>query len=367
VEHKIPIERADTDRVLHAERDEIDATLKASYDLLRLQPSTRTPSNEGEKFRPLRVGTFARPLPAILHSAGLLISSLRGDPYAEPHAAAMAEAKDLAERTAQKHAQRLQTDRATTDRLLNTERASSDRAVAVRDEVLGMASHDLRGLIGIIGLNAELISGAADGDDRTINACVSDIHMLAARMTGLVADLTDFVRIEAGLMSVVPTTHDTLHFLREVAGLFVPAAAARGIVLQRDRSSSEVLLGSFDDGRISQVLSNLLGNAIKFTPKDGTISLAARCVRGELVVSVKDSGCGIAPDALKRVFERFWQVPGGARVGSGLGLYISQQIIEAHGGRIWVESTVGQGTTFSFTLPISAHDSAAERAPTLTG
>jgi signal transduction histidine kinase len=354
-----PIERADTDRFLHAERDEIDATLKASYAQLALQEKAQLASTQpphASRLTPHRV-----PLYPIANLDGMRMdTSVRiQDPVLQ---AALSSAGDSAQWTVQAVAQRLQTDRATTDRLLKMERESSDRAVAARDEVLGMASHDLRGLIGIIGLNAGLISEVAKRDDKTIKACAIDIHKLTARMTRLVEDLTDFARIEAGRMSVVPTTHDALGLLREVLSLFAPVAAARGIVLDRDPTSSEILLSAFDDDRISQVLNNLVGNALKFTPRDGHVSLTARCVRGEILVSVQDSGCGIAEDELERVFDRFWQVPGNANTGSGLGLYISRRIVEAHGGRIWAESTLGRGTTFLFTLPMSESD-VAHRTP----
>jgi signal transduction histidine kinase len=154
--------------------------------------------------------------------------------------------------------------------------------------------------------------------------------------------------------------------LRDVAAQFSPAAAAQGIALEREPGAFPILLSTFDDDRISQVLNNLVGNALKFTPKHGRIALDAQRVDGELVMSVRDSGCGIAADELERVFERFWQVPGGARVGSGLGLYISRCIVEAHGGRIWAESTPGKGTTFSFTLPMSA-DNTTHKAQNLVG
>jgi signal transduction histidine kinase len=108
-----------------------------------------------------------------------------------------------------------------------------------------------------------------------------------------------------------------------------------------------------DRDRILQVLSNLLGNAIKFTPQGGQIQVVWRRLAGELLVSVIDTGCGIAPAHITHVFKRYWESSGkhqGAR-GTGLGLYICRGIVEAHGGRIWVESELGKGSRFSFTLP----------------
>jgi signal transduction histidine kinase len=101
------------------------------------------------------------------------------------------------------------------------------------------------------------------------------------------------------------------------------------------------------------VVCNLAGNAMKFTPPGGRITIGARVTGGELEVSVKDTGTGMSPEDLARVFEPYWQAQRTASLGAGLGLKIAKGIVEAHGGRIWVESTVGEGTTFHFTLPIA--------------
>jgi signal transduction histidine kinase len=99
------------------------------------------------------------------------------------------------------------------------------------------------------------------------------------------------------------------------------------------------------------VFGNLIGNAIKFTPRAGSIRVAAECRGEEALFSVADSGPGIEPQELAHVFDRFWQAQRTARLGTGLGLTIAKALVEAHGGRIWVESTVGQGATFFFTVP----------------
>ena len=106
-----------------------------------------------------------------------------------------------------------------------------------------------------------------------------------------------------------------------------------------------------DRGRIFQVFSNLIGNALKFTPKGGRIDVRGRMIGDEAVFTIEDTGAGIPPENLPHLFDRFWQARETRRAGAGLGLYIAKGIIEAHGGRLWVESTLGVGTTFSFTLP----------------
>jgi signal transduction histidine kinase len=112
------------------------------------------------------------------------------------------------------------------------------------------------------------------------------------------------------------------------------------------------LIVAFDHDRIVQVLSNLLGNAMKFTPRKGSIDLHLERRGDQVEFVVRDSGPGIHPDVLPHVFERFWQVDVNTRRGLGLGLYICEKIVQAHGGRIWVESDFGHGATFRFTLPV---------------
>jgi signal transduction histidine kinase len=108
-----------------------------------------------------------------------------------------------------------------------------------------------------------------------------------------------------------------------------------------------------DTHRLGQVVSNLVRNAIKFTPNEGTIRVSAHQQEGRIVVSVTDTGPGIPPEHLSKIFDRFWRVPGTQKQGSGLGLSIAKGIVEAHGGTIWAESELGKGTSFFFTLPLT--------------
>ena len=129
-----------------------------------------------------------------------------------------------------------------------------------------------------------------------------------------------------------------------------PLATDRSIELGHAWHDGDITVMA-DRGRIAQVFSNLVGNALEFTPKGGRIDLQGKVVEGEVTFSVADTGSGIPAEDVPRLFDRFWQAQQARRAGAGLGLYITTGIVEAHGGRLWVESTVGRGTTFFFTLP----------------
>jgi signal transduction histidine kinase len=139
----------------------------------------------------------------------------------------------------------------------------------------------------------------------------------------------------------------------EVLKSYRPLFAARGVTLATE-APDVPLIASFDYDRIVQVLSNLLGNAMKYTPRSGTVVLRVEQGAGQIELTLRDSGTGIRADAVPHIFERFWQLDKEERRGLGLGLYICQVLVEAHGGRIGVESTYGKGATFRFTLPEAA-------------
>jgi signal transduction histidine kinase len=142
--------------------------------------------------------------------------------------------------------------------------------------------------------------------------------------------------------------------LRQVASQLQSIAQKKQITLETDWPADlPPVIG--DEDWLEQVVTNLVGNAIKFTPAGGRVTVSARPSGAEILVEVSDTGIGIPADSLDRIFTKYYRVPdkGGERIeGTGLGLHIAKHIVEAHGGRIWVESTVGQGSTFRFTLPI---------------
>ncbi len=252
-------------------------------------------------------------------------------------------------------------ERQKTDRYLLTERLRSDAAVEHRDDFLGMVSHDLRNLLSGIVLNATLVlkksSDTAEGRS-TIDG-MQRIQRYVARMNRLIGDLIDVVSIDAGKLAVEPELHDAAALMTEAVDAFVLVAADRGITLEAEPASGP-LPGRFDHGRMLQVLANLITNALKFTARGGRIVVRGERVGDELLFSVSDDGTGIPAHMLQAVFERFWQVGKNDQRGLGLGLYISRCIVDAHGGKIWAESTLGEGSVFRLTIPAAVEDSAVE-------
>lgn len=166
----------------------------------------------------------------------------------------------------------------------------------------------------------------------------------------MIRDLLDVARIESGTFLIEPAPTDLRAVLGETMELFEEQARQRQMTLACEIGPEigEVLA---DRDRLRQALSNLLGNALKFSSDQGRVVLRARRLAAETLVSVEDNGPGIPTEALPHIFDRFWRADRKSRSGTGLGLPIAKSIVEGHGGRIWAESTVGRGSTFYFTLP----------------
>lgn len=249
-------------------------------------------------------------------------------------------------------AQLLPLEREKTDRNLLIERLRSDDALANRDDFLSIVSHDLRNLLSGIVMSAAMLSERSpEGTDRPSPRFVTDrIKRYAARMNRLIGDLLDVGSIDAGRLAMVPTRGDLATVVAEAVDTFAGAAAAKAVSLEVEHLERP-LLASFDHDRMSQVLANLISNAIKFTEQGGKILVGCESSEGGFHFAISDDGAGIPDAMLESIFERFWQVGKDDRRGLGLGLYISRCIIEAHGGTIWAQSKLGEGSRFCFRIP----------------
>ena len=227
----------------------------------------------------------------------------------------------------------------------------AQEAVRSRDLALAIVSHDLRNPISSIALACTaMIHGAPAQERRRDRRRVEQIQRAAEHMHRLIEDLFTATMIESGKLPIRPevtSVADLVEEARQVLGSLTESKALR-LELHVEPALPPVRC---DHDRILQALSNLVGNAVKFSRAGQAIRLDARQKHGEVVFSVVDEGPGIAPDQLPRVFERYFKGDHDGKGGAGLGLYITQGIVAAHGGHIWAESRLGAGSTFSFTLP----------------
>lgn len=232
----------------------------------------------------------------------------------------------------------------------------AQQALQARDEVLAIVSHDLRNPVGMISMCAELLlNDEYPADQRRKQAEI--IQRSAGRMKRLIEDLLDVSVIEAGRLSLEGDVIDTLALAREACETIEQIAGRK--VIRSECDIPDALPPLFGDrDRLLQVLGNLIGNAVKFTAEGGLVKLRVISHGREVEFVVADTGPGIPEAHREHIFNRYWQAKHTARTGAGLGLAIAKGIVEAHGGRIWVESEVGHGSAFHFIVPV------AEMAPT---
>ncbi len=260
------------------------------------------------------------------------------EPEGERHGRRMELAQDLAVRGA-----------LALDNLQLLER--TEAAVRTRDAFLALVSHDLRGLLTAISTSNQLIERTV-AKGRNLDRLprfTEAIGRASDRMNRLIADLLDLASIDAGQLRFDTQTHPVGALLQQVVAVLQPVAAERGIELRTEQTTDASAL--CDETRTQQVLTNLVGNALKFTPPGGSVSLSVETTGANVCFSVRDTGPGIPEDEQARLFDRFWRAADGQRGGTGLGLSIAKGIVEAQGGRIWVSSRPGAGSTFYFTLP----------------
>jgi signal transduction histidine kinase len=227
------------------------------------------------------------------------------------------------------------------------------QAIRSRDDVLNVVSHDLKEPLTIITGFSGMFLRQAEPKENLIcdRKQVEAIQRSAKQMNRLIGDLLDTASIEARHLSVESQACPVYPLVSEAMELAQSLAGGKALQLKSEIPRDIPLL-FVDRRRILQVFANLISNAIKFTPAGGTITVRAAHFEDKVQCSVEDTGSGIPEDELPHIFDRFWQAPATAHLGTGLGLYIVKGIVEGHGGRIWVESTVGQGSRFIFTLPV---------------
>ena len=227
------------------------------------------------------------------------------------------------------------------------------QAVRARDELVAVVSHDLRNPMTIISMLCGMMQKAFSSDgthsSRRISSAIDTMQQASSRMNVLLEDLLDTSKIEAGRYTIAQQPLDVSQIFEEAYSLLAPLATDKSVELTFHAEPD--LKISADPERLFQVLSNLIGNAIKFTPAQGKIGVVAMSDGQQIVFSVRDSGRGISPEHLPHIFERYWTAKEHNASGTGLGLYISQGIIKAHGGQLLAESKLGEGSEFRFTVP----------------
>jgi len=243
-------------------------------------------------------------------------------------------------------------------KLLLEEKISHDLTktnLITRDQFLAVVSHDLKNPLGSISMSAELMKSGLSSSELDVESLRSYLEIIernATHMNRMINDLLDVERMANDKLIITTEKYDLCDLLRECRDLFSPIVKSKSFSMTIATCSTP-LYAAIDHDRILQVLSNLIGNALKFTPNGGAICLSAQKHTTEIEISVTDNGPGIPEDKKSKIFDRFSQLGSNDRRGLGLGLYIAKWIVEAHKGRIWVNSTPGKGSTFSFAIPIT--------------
>jgi PAS domain S-box-containing protein len=225
-------------------------------------------------------------------------------------------------------------------------------AIAAREEILALVAHDLRNPLSAIRLSTMSITGAqAPAVERRKSwPRIERVRRIADHMSRMLEDLSEFSGLDARPFSLELAPREVPPMLSEVVDELVPLASDKGINLHLEGppATGHVVC---DPGRVLQVFSNVVGNAVKFSQRGGTIEILSTAQDKEVLFTVRDDGPGMARDDLDHIFDKYWQAEGGMRRGRGLGLYIAKRLVEAQGGAIWCESELEKGTRVSFTLP----------------
>lgn len=231
-------------------------------------------------------------------------------------------------------------------------REEAEQAAKALEEVLAVVAHDLRNPLNLVKTNAVLLREGAAVPEGKRDRFLEMMGDAADRMEGLISDLLEVSRLEAGKLPLERKEVELGTLVRRALETLEARAEERGVTLSL-RTDDILPPVYIDPGRVHQVIDNLVANAIRFSPEGGEVTVAVTAKANALVVAITDCGPGIAREDQAQLFERFWQAAGSEAGGSGLGLTIAKALIEAHGGAIGVESEVGKGSRFFFTVPRS--------------
>lgn len=239
-------------------------------------------------------------------------------------------------------------------RLLEGERSArvtAELALRARDEVLAVVSHDLRTPLSVMDMCITSLANRLPEEDDEAHGLLETMESSSVWMQRLIEDLLDVARMEAGRLTLERAPQDLVRVISEAMVMLEPLIAEKSLTLH-ETLPDYLPRANVDARRLRQVLENLISNSVNHTAPGGEIHIAAAASSGEMRITVRDTGAGIPAESLPHLFDRFWQARGARRGGAGLGLPIAKGIVEAHGGRMWVESEVGIGTTFGFSLPL---------------
>jgi signal transduction histidine kinase len=242
-------------------------------------------------------------------------------------------------------------------RLVHLHDITRERVIdEMKTDFISLVSHELRTpLTSILGFSSYMLTGRLGAVADTQRTALESIHRQAKRLSAIISDFLDISRIESGRIEMKKEVVTVPSVADRVVQDLQPQASEKLVRVQtKIEQNGQPLVAMGDEQRIAQVFTNLIGNALKFTEPEGAIDVKVSRHNGELQCSVRDSGCGIPADELDRVFDRFYQVEKVVTRktgGTGLGLAIVKNIVEAHGGKIWIESELGKGTEVHFTLP----------------
>ena len=224
-------------------------------------------------------------------------------------------------------------------------------ALAANEELIAIVAHDLRNPLGAIALQASMLRSQTS--DPTSRRQAASIENIASRMDYLIRTVVDASTLEAHRFVVQPGTCAVGQVIDAAMEMFQPVATSKRVQLAANVDERDLVLRGNSE-QVLDVVCNLIGNALKFTPSQGSVAISVAHVGALAKFSVSDSGPGILPGDVSHVFERYWTKPRGTSKGTGLGLFIAKSIVEAYGGTIWVESSTSQGgAKFDFTIPIA--------------